>query len=464
MSLPADPMNDPVRSGVRTFLLLLLGLCVSQAGSQITAFGLGIWLYQRTGSVSLYSLVVGLSLAPLIVVGPLAGVLVDRWDRRNVLLLAQAGGGASSLLLVALYSLGALKISALLALVTLAASFNALEPPAVAAATTVLVPAAQRSRINGLAQLGTGLVRIVALAAGGFLLRAVGLRGILAVDVASFLVAIGLLAAARVPRPKISDAGRAARGPILHEVTYGFRHAFQRPGLLLLLLFAGAVNVNLGIVQVVFTPLVLSFSSVEVLGIINSLGGLGVLAGSGLMILWSGPRRRVDGALGFALLQGLLLLLAAARPSVLLAGAVAFGVLLSFPPMGVCAQTIWQRKVPADVQGRVFAAREATASAALAASCLLAGPLVDHLFEPSMAVGGALAPSLGPILGVGPGRGVALLLVVLGGLTLAGATIGYLHPRIRKLEDELPDEEVVLDADVAARSGGSKEASSCVGS
>jgi hypothetical protein len=107
----------------------------------------------------------------------------------------------------------------------------------------------------------------------------------------------------------------------------------------------------------------------------------------------------------------------------------------------VFTQTIWQRKVPADAQGRVFGLRAMMGNVALTLACAMAGPLADRVFEPSMARGGLLEPTFGRILGVGPGRGVALLIVVLGGCTIAGVIAAFLHPRVRLVEEELPDAE-----------------------
>jgi hypothetical protein len=113
---------------------------------------------------------------------------------------------------------------------------------------------------------------------------------------------------------------------------------------------------------------------------------------------------------------------------------------------------VWQRKVPLALQGRVFAVRRVTSQAALPLAYALAGPLADGVFEPLMAQGGGLAGTLGAVLGVGPGRGVALLLVLLGLMTVTGALVGFMAPRIRRLEEDLPDAtgQAPLPAPVAA--------------
>jgi hypothetical protein len=103
------------------------------------------------------------------------------------------------------------------------------------------------------------------------------------------------------------------------------------------------------------------------------------------------------------------------------------------------SQAIWLSKVAPDVQGRVFAVQRALGLSSLPFAYLLAGPLADRVFEPLLAVDGALAKNIGRLIGVGPGRGIGLLFIVLGILNILAATVGYLYPRLRLVEDELPD-------------------------
>jgi len=134
------------------------------------------------------------------------------------------------------------------------------------------------------------------------------------------------------------------------------------------------------------------------------------------------------------------LLLAAGSPSVMLAAAGAFGVMFTFPLISGCAQAIWQRKVPARMQGSVLSVRRVLVQTTLPLAYLVAGPLADRVFEPLMADGGGLSASLGSLLGVGPGRGVALMLVLLAVLTVSVTWLSALSPRLRRIEQELPDE------------------------
>jgi hypothetical protein len=117
----------------------------------------------------------------------------------------------------------------------------------------------------------------------------------------------------------------------------------------------------------------------------------------------------------------------------------AFGAHLTIAIIKSSNQAIWQSKVAPDVQGRVFAIQQMIARSSAPLAYLLAGPLADRIFEPLLASDGLLSGSIGHIIGVGPGRGIGLLFIVMGVIKIGVSLTGYLYPRIRHVEDELPD-------------------------
>ena len=194
-----------------------------------------------------------------------------------------------------------------------------------------------------------------------------------------------------------------------------------------------------GIVEVLFTPLILNFASSKELGLILTTGGCGWLVGSVAISAWKRPLRQVYGVFTFVIIQGLLLFLGVLQPSVLLTGLGIFGYLMSYPIIITCNQAIWQCKVAPEIQGRVFATRLAIEWSSFPLAYTLAGPLADKVFEPLLAPNGLLAASVGRFIGVGAGRGIALLFILMGMFNILAAVLGYLYPRSRLVEDELPD-------------------------
>jgi len=428
--------------GFRTFLVIWAGQLVSLTGSGLTGFALGVWVYQGTGSVTQFALISLFTALPGILFSPIAGALVDRWDRRLAMILSDTGAGMCTLAVAILLALNRLEVWHIYALMALSSTFSAFQWPAYSAATTMLVPQEQLGRASGLVQLGQAFAQIASPLLAGVLMGVIHIEGVIFIDFATFLVALFTLMAVRIPRPKITAEGAASQGSLLHEAAYGWHYILARRGLLALLLMFAATNFIAGIVQVLFTPLVLSFTNAAMLGVILSTGGLGFLAGSLVMSVWGGPKVRVKGIYAFSALQGVVLFAAGLPPSVLVLALAAFVFFFGIPIINGCSQAIWQVKTAADVQGRVFAVRRMIAWSSLPLAYLLAGPLADRIFEPLMAEEGVLASSAGAIIGVGPGRGIGLLYIVLGIISLVVTTIAYLYPRLREVEAELPDIEI----------------------
>jgi MFS family permease len=209
--------------------------------------------------------------------------------------------------------------------------------------------------------------------------------------------------------------------------------------LLILLGFFALTNFLVNMVAILATPAILSMADARVLGLVMSVGGLGMLAGSLLMTAWGGPKRQIYAVLGFVATLGFGLFIAGLHPSPLFFATGAFLAYFSLPLFQGSGQTILQSKVALGVQGRVFSLRGMVVSLAMLVAFLGAGPLADHVFEPLLAAEGSLADSVGMIIGVGPGRGIGLMFVLMGLLTVFTALGGLLVPSLRRVDRELPD-------------------------
>ncbi len=169
------------------------------------------------------------------------------------------------------------------------------------------------------------------------------------------------------------------------------------------------------------------------------------------MSVWGGPKRRVDGVLLGMIVMGFFFILFGLRPWIPLMAVTGFCALFMNPIINASSQALWQSKVAVDVQGRVFAVRRMIAWSVMPLAYLLAGPLADRVFNPLMVEGGALAGSLGWLVGVGPGRGAGLMFVIIGILSIIVPLLGYLNPHVRMVDSELPD--AVTENAVAGSNG-----------
>lgn len=424
--------------GLRIFGLMWLGQLVSLVGSSLTRFALGVWVYERTGSATQFALITLFAFVPGLLVAPFAGALVDRWDRRWTLFWSDLAPAVGILALVLLIRAGELEVWHIYLVVALGSVFNTFHWPAYVAATTLLVPKKQLGRANGMLQLGQASSEVVAPVLAGLLIATIGLDGLILIDLGTFLFAATTLLLVRIPRPPASAASRK-RGSLLAEAAFGWTFIRERPGLLNLLFYFAMVNLVFSVTTVLVTPLVLSFATPRELASVLAASSAGLLAGSVVMTVTGGPRPRIHGVLAFGLLFGAALFVAGLRPNPLLISAALFLLMFGAPIINGSSQAIWQVKVPPDLQGRVFAVRRLIAQLTAPLGFLSAGLLADRVFQPLLSEGGALAGSVGRVLGVGPGRGIGLIYVTLAVLPLLFSLWGYAQPAIRRVETELPD-------------------------
>ena len=424
--------------GMRLFTLIWFGQLVSLTGSGLTGFVLGVWVYQLTESATQFALIFVCAVLPRVVLSPLAGALVDRWDRRWVMIGSDSGAGLSTLAIALLFATGQLDVWHIYLATAVNSACSAFQLPAYQSIIPLMVPREQLGRANGMVQAAYA-AQIISPMVAGVLVALITIPGVILIDVATFLFAVSILLLVRIPKPPITAEGRAARGSLWREMAYGWAYIATRPGLVWLVVLFGAINFLVGIASVLVQPLILSFASVAVLGILMFFGGSGLLAGGLVMSAWGGPKRRVLGMLGFILIGGAFLVLHGLSPSAVLIAVAAPGFLFTIPIINGSGMTILQSKVAPDVQGRVFATAGMIRQASAPLAYLVAGPLADGVFEPLLAPGGPLAGSVGQVIGVGPGRGIALMFILVGALTVVVAAAGYLQPRLRLVEEELPD-------------------------
>lgn len=434
--LVTDSKSQPT---MRTFFIVWAGQLVSLIGTNLTGFGLSIYVFQETGSVTQLATVMLASQLPQILITPFAGALVDRWDRRKAMILADAGAGAGTIVLVLLYLTGSLALWNIAIAVAISGMFQAFQWPAYSAAMAVLVPKEHFGRASGLVQMAEALGQLGGPILAGFALAFSGIGAVFAIDVLTFSVAIMTLLVVRFPRPKASEAGTEGAGSLWHETKYGFKYLIARHGLLALLLYFAVINVAFGFVGPLFIPLGLSLTSEAGLGMAFTVASLGMLVGSIVASTWGGPKKRVLGlVLGGAFL-GVVFATVGLKASVFWITGVMFLGMLWIPTVNATSQAIWLAKVEADLQGRVSAVRRFIAQGAVPIAYVLVGPLSDRVFEPLMAEDGALAGSVGEIIGSGFGRGYGLFFIVIGLFVVVASVAAWMYPPLRHLERDIPD-------------------------
>ena len=402
---------------MRRFTLLWLGQVVSLIGSAMTWFGFTLWAWEATGKASALATISFFAFLPAVLFSPVAGVFVDRWDRKLVMILSDLATALGTFAILILFSLGSLQIWHIYLVSILAGFFTAFQYPAYAAAVTTMLSKDEYARAEGMLGTARALSGILAPVFAAALLPALGLRGIMLLDLGTFLFALITLLVIPVPQPQSTETGAQSRGTFFEEVQFGFRHIRDRKNLRALTALFMAAGILLAIGATLMSPLVLSRTgnSESALATVQSTGAIGGVAGGALLSLWGGSKRRIHNILiggAGACLLGILWLGLGGAVLAWALGSFFFAFFEPFVEGGNLA--IWQEQVPADVQGRVFSARH----------LLVQVPyLLGILFSGILAEAGS----------------ISLVLVAAGVLGAAVFLAGYLIPSVHDAEQmEIP--------------------------
>ena len=422
---------------MRKFIIIWIGQLISTVGSGLTGFALSIWIYQKTGEAAPFVYTALANSLPVVMFSLFSGALVDRWNRRWVMILTDIGAALSTLIVFLLYTSGNLEVWHIYVSSFFASLFATFQIPAFNASITMLVPKEQLTRANGMAQTSASLEGLLSPLLAGLLVGVVGVGGMMLIDFVTFFAAVGTLLLVTIPQPE-STAEQKTQN-IMQDIQKGWQFLSARPGLIALATYIGFANLLLTSVIALTTPLILSFSNGRILGITQMLSSLGLLLGGILISSWGGTRRKLAGIYAGILISALGLMFSGLRSIFWCIAIGIFFFLFPIPTINAQLRSIVQTKSPPELQGRVFSVVFLIARLGPPIGFLLSAPLADRIFEPGMMPGGVLASLFGPLFGAGTGRGIGLMLSLAGvGLWLI-TVIMYAYPRLRLVEDELPD-------------------------
>jgi len=434
------------------FTIVWLGQIVSVLASSMSQFGLTIWVFEQTGSATALGLMQVFFITPFLLISPIAGVMVDRHNRKLMMMVSDLAAALATLAILAFQALGILQFWHLYFASVVYGLGMAFQWPAYSAAITTMVPKEQYGRANGMMSLVEAGPGVVAPILAGALLPVIGLTGILLFDVLTFILAIGALMIVHIPQPPRTEEGAQGQGSIWKEAAYGFKYIFARPSLLGLQMIFFVGNLFAGISFTLLAPMILSRTGNDslMLGSAQTAGAIGGVIGGVIMSAWGGFKRRVHGVLLGWLISGVgiaVLGLTGGLP-VWILGMVISAIVV--PLVNGSNQAIWQAKVAPDVQGRVFSARRLIAWFTNPISPIIAGTLADFVLEPQMRAGGALSNTFGWMVGTGPGAGMGIIIFFCGLASVLVGITGYFIEPIRNAETILSDHDQLEKAEAAA--------------
>jgi DHA3 family macrolide efflux protein-like MFS transporter len=399
----AQQDEPPLGKGwLRNYLPMGIGQIVSLVGSALVQFALVWYVTKQTGSATVLATATTAALVPNILLGPFVGALVDRWNRKLVMIIADFVVALATVVLAVLFSTGAIQIWHIIAILLTRSAAGVFQGPARTAATTLMVPKEHLSRLGGVNQAVDGMINVFSPALGALLLELLPMQGVLAVDIATAAIAISLMIfLVKVPQPKATPKStKVTPRSLMADVREAAHYIVTWPGLLLLILMASLLNMFLAPGGNLLPLHVTSFfgKGVQELAWLQVATGAGGIVGGLVLGVWGGFKRRVwtvlMGIIGIGVGMLTFGLIPANRYAWSLVGMGTVGLMASLAngSLGPLLQT----KVPPEVQGRVFMLLSSLTLAMMPVGLFLSAPIADHFgTEVSYIVGGSACLIIG---------------------------------------------------------------------
>ena len=376
-----------------------------------------------------------------VIAASFAGLIVDRANRKHLMILGDTMAGLSTLLLLLLLWSNQLAIGHLYITASINGFFGYLQSLAYSASESMLLPKLHYARATAMNHFAYSGNEVIAPAMAGLLYPLAGLSGILLIDLSTFLIAVGLLLSVQIPQPRRDTEKNQAVHTLGQKLTFGFRYIFSRSSLVAILIFLLSTNLVFYISGGIYSPMILARSdnSAIALASVQTAAGVGGIAGSAVLSLWGGPKPRIHGVLGSAILVGSSSMLLGLGKTQAMWMLGSFLSAFFLPLRGSSNQAIWLSKVSPKLQGRVFASRYLIAQISSPLGLLLAGIFADYVFTPVMSTEGGFAKLLANLFGAEPGAGMALQYTLFSFLGVLIGVSGYAFPKLRNAEKILPD-------------------------
>ena len=365
------------------FFTIWTGQAFSLIGSRVAQFALVWWLTKLTGSATVLATASLVALIPDILLGPIAGAYVDRWNRRIVMIVADGIVALASLWLAYLFWADAMQIWHVYVIMLVRSVGGAFHWPAMQASTSLMVPHKHLARVAGLNQTMNGALSIIGPPLGALLMEMLSLYSVMLVDVGTAILAIAPLLFVHVPQPVRADEGEAQKPSIWVDIREGLSYIRGWPGLMALIGSAMILKIAL---TPAFSLLPLLVSDhfggdVAQLGLLESVAGVGILMGGLVLSIWGGFRRKIYTTMMGGAVLGLGFVALGLTPGALFWMALLsmFVVGLMIPLIDGPIMAILQGTVAPEMQGRVFTLMGSLLLMTSPFGLAVAGPVSDWL-------------------------------------------------------------------------------------
>jgi len=407
---------------LRRFFIIWTAQAFSLIGSGIVQFALVWWLTLETGSATVLAVAMMAALLPQIVAGPFVGPLIDRWNRRRVMVAADSGIAVVTLVLILLFIMDSIEVWHVFLAMALRGVGGAFHFPAMVASTSLMVPKRHMTRVGGLNQAVNGIVGIVSPALAATLIIFLPMEWVLSFDVVTAAIAVTPLLFIMIPQPARDKASSEKPSSVIREMKEGFAFLRAWPGMVAFLLLIMPINMVFAPASALMPIYVTEFfqKGVEELAMVEVSFGLSFVIGGLVLGVWGGTKRKMYTILGAGVVTGLAGIGVGLVPSDLFVLSLFWFFVTGFAVavLNGCAIGVMQTAIRADMQGRVFSLIGSATMAMTPLGLIIAGPVADA-------------------------AGVPVWFLIGGVVTAVLMVIGFLTPSVLKLEDVIVEQPKV---------------------
>ena len=415
-SITGKELHMNKESGYFKFLILWSGDLISQIGGGLTSFGLGVCIFNRTGSAAQMALVTLLGFLPTLILSVPAGVLADMYDRRILMMIGDGCSALGILYILFMMFVGDISLMHICTGVLISSVFSSLLEPAYRATVTDILSGEEFTKASGLISLSGSARYLLSPIIAGLLLGKYDIKLLLVIDICTFFLT---LAAAAFVKKSIASSATSKRENFFTVLADGWKGVYSRKGVLLLIIISSLISMFIGVIQILSEPLILSFTDAGTLGIAETVCALGMLV-TALLTGIAGIRKNQSRILAASLiLAGLFMVLFSLTENIVTICVFGFLFFAMLPPANSCLDYLARTNIPNEMQGRVWG---------------FIGLISQLGYIPAYAISGVLADKVGSALGIGVGRGSAKVIAA-SGILLMAVSLGFLFSdRIKKLE------------------------------
>ena len=409
---------------MKTFMVIWFGQFISMLGSALSAFGLGIWIFQKTGSAASFAMSAVCTVLPALLFAPFAGSIADRKKRKAIILLTDSIDAFLKILIVTLLIFNKLELWMVYPLVFISGTLGTFQNPAFGASIPMLVPSDKLTRANGLLQFSSAIQNLLVPVIAGFLYPLIELKGLFIIDFVSFFFALASIAFIKIPQPSIEKTKDSLVLAAFKDLQYAWKYLIQKEGLMQLIVFFAFLNFIANLSMILLGPLMMSVYNSQAYGNVQAGIGLAMLLGGLCSSLIPDTKNKIKRILLILSLCSIGPIISGTTLNRIIITGGFFIFMFPVPYVNTLLMSIFQIKIERNVLGRVGALMTAILAAITPIAYLCAGPLADYVFEPLMNE---------------KGRGIGLIFIISGILLIISCLLMRLNKTVTSIEKRLPD-------------------------